>query len=183
MATKKKTSPSLSTEQKLGIGVGLTTAVVAAAGAYFLYGSKDADKNRAKVKSWVLKAKGEVLEALEKAERMTEDEFKQLVDTVAAGYDKAQTLSKKEIKDFKKEMLDNWQELAAAGATAITRANLHMPTKKKVATKKAVKKTAKKAAKKTAKKVAKKTTKKAVKKTAKKTTKKKAAKKTTKKRK
>ncbi len=181
MASKNKKTPSLSTEQKLGIGVGLTTAVVAAAGAYFLYGSKDANKNRAKVKSWVLKAKGEVLEAMEKAEQMTEDEFKKLIDTVTAGYDKAQELSKKEIKDFKKEMLDNWQELAAAGMTAIKNNNLHMPTKKKVA-KKAVKKTAKKAVRKPAKKAVKKTAKKATKKTAKKAVKK-TAKKATKKRK
>ena len=39
---------------------------MAAAGTYFLYGSKDAKKNRKAVKSWALKAKAEVLEALEK---------------------------------------------------------------------------------------------------------------------
>ena len=46
---KKKTD--ISNAQKLGIGVGLTTAAVAAVGAYFLYGSKDAPQNRKKVKS------------------------------------------------------------------------------------------------------------------------------------
>ena len=65
---KKQTD--ISNAQKLGIGVGLTTAAVAAVGAYFLYGSKDAPKNRKKVKSWALKAKGEVLEVLEKAEKI-----------------------------------------------------------------------------------------------------------------
>ena len=39
MANKKS---DISNAQKLGIGVGLTTAAVAAVGAYFLYGSKDA---------------------------------------------------------------------------------------------------------------------------------------------
>lgn len=179
MATKK-TNSRLSNEQKLGIGVGLTTAVVAAAGAYFLYGSKDAEKNRSKVKSWVLRAKGEVLEAMEKTQHMTEEEFKNLVDTVTAGYDKAQSLSKKEMTDFKKEMLDNWQMLATAGVTAMNN-NFNMPAKKKVARKKVAKKTtAKKAVKKTVKKA-----KKAVKKTVKKAKKtvKKTAKKATKKRK
>ena len=64
MAKKKENhSPA----EKVGLGIGLTAAAVAAAGAYFLYGSKDANKNRKTVKSWMLKAKAEVLEQLEKA--------------------------------------------------------------------------------------------------------------------
>ena len=70
MAQKKS---DISNAQKLGIGVGLTAAAVAAAGAYFLYGSKGAAKNRKVVKSWAIKAKGEVLEAIEKAEDSTQD--------------------------------------------------------------------------------------------------------------
>ena len=58
MAKKKQ---SVTNNQKIAAGVGLTAAAVAAAGAYFLYGSKDADKNRKTVKSWGLKAKAEVL--------------------------------------------------------------------------------------------------------------------------
>ncbi len=116
MAKKKI---ELSASQKLGIGVGLTAAAVAAAGAYFLYGSDEAPQNRKKVKGWMLKAKGEVLEALEKAEAMTEEEFRALVDGVLTTYDKAQTLSKKELKDFKNEMSANWTELVASGVAKV----------------------------------------------------------------
>ena len=65
MTQKKKAAAknsSMTNAQKLGIGVGLTTAAVAAAGAYFLYGTEDAPENRKKVKSGILKAKAEVLE-------------------------------------------------------------------------------------------------------------------------
>jgi flagellar basal body-associated protein FliL len=61
---QKKVMKKMSTNTKVGIGLGLTAAAVTAAGAYFLYGSKQAPQNRKKVKGWVLKAKGEVLEAL-----------------------------------------------------------------------------------------------------------------------
>jgi hypothetical protein len=52
-STKKtsKKADSWSTQQKVGLAVGLTATAVAAAGAYFLYGSEDAKKNRTKVKS------------------------------------------------------------------------------------------------------------------------------------
>jgi len=95
MAKKTIKKVVVSDAHKLGIGVGLTTAAVAAAGAYFLYGAKDAPDNRKKVKSGILRAKAEVLETLENAREITEDEFHDLVDGVAATYSKVQSLSKK----------------------------------------------------------------------------------------
>lgn len=141
---KKKTKQS-SNANKVGIGVGLTAAAVAAAGAYFLMGSPNAEKNRKKVKSWMLKAKAEVLEALEKAEEMTAEEFNDLVDVVAKTYSTVQGATRGEIADFRKEMKEHWQKLEKSMG-------------KKVAPKKTAKKTAKKAPKKTAKKAAKKST-------------------------
>lgn len=164
MAKAKKKKIDLSASQKLGIGVGLTAAAVAAAGAYFLYGSEDAAKNRKKVKSWMLKAKGEVLEKLEDAQHMTEDEFEALVENVIATYDKAQSLSKKEMKEFRAEMADNWQELVASGVAKVLTAEQIAKRNAKAVVKKAKKKVAKKPAKKTAKKATKKTAKKATKK-------------------
>lgn len=155
----KKTSKKkadISNAQKLGIGVGLTTAAVAAAGAYFLYGSKDAPQNRKKVKSGILKAKAEVLEVLENAQEITEDEFHELVDGVVSSYAKVKSLSKKDLAEFKKEMKENWQDLVASGAAKVT---TFEKVAKKVTKKKPAKK-AKKAVKKTVKKATKKATKK-----------------------
>ncbi|MEX0913226.1 MAG: hypothetical protein WDZ56_01705 [Candidatus Paceibacterota bacterium] len=141
MAKKSKKSSSLSDGEKVGIGVALTTAAVAAAGAYFLYGSPNASKNRKTVKSWALKAKGEVLEVLEKAGNLTAEEYQATVEKVLAGYSQLNTISKTELADFRKEMLENWQKIAKGTKGA------------KKTTKKSAKKTAKKvskAAKKTA---------------------------------
>lgn len=124
----------------MGIGVALTTAAVAAAGTYFLYGSPNAAKNRKKVKGWMLKAKGEVLEALEQAGKMTQEEYQNVVDGIATGYSHLQNASRADIAEFKKEMMDHWHKIAKSTKPA----------------KKAAKKTAKKTAKKVAKKVAKK---------------------------
>lgn len=136
MATKKSSKTGLTGGEKVGIGAALTTAAMAAAGAYFLYGSPNAAKNRKKVKSWTLKAKGEVLEAMEKASKMTAEEYQVLVDGIAAGYAQMKSASKADISEFKKEMMANWQKIAKQAAGA----------KKSAA--KSAKKTVKKAAKK-----------------------------------
>ena len=155
---KKNTDKKVSSAQKLGVGVGLTAAAVAAAGAYFLYGSKNASKNRKTVKSWMLKAKAEVLETLEDAKEMTEAEYKELIAGVAGAYAGLQNATKVDIKEFKKEMLDHWK--------AIEKSARPKQKAAKKAAKKAVR-TAKKATKKAAKK-AEKVAKKATKKTARK---------------
>ncbi len=137
MATKKSKNDGLSGGEKVGIGVALTTAAVAAAGAYFLYGSSNAKSNRKRVRGWALKAKGEVLEVLEQAGNMTAEEYQMALEKIAAGYGKVQSVSKGEIDDFKKEMMSYWKKIASTGVKK---------TAKKAA--KSAKKTAKKAAKK-----------------------------------
>ena len=149
MAKKKK--DELTSVEKLEIGVGLTAAAVAAAGAYFLYGSKNAAKNRKTVKSWALKAKAEVLEKMEEAKDMTEEEYHEVINAVAGTYEGLKNATKGDIKDFKAEMKEHWK--------AIEKVDMQ----KKKAAKKAVKKAAK-----ATKKVAKKATKKVAKKAAKK---------------
>lgn len=152
MAKKKSTSKKgLSGSQRMGIGVGLTAAAVAAAGTYFLYGSKNAAQNRRKVKSWMLKAKAEVLEGLEKAEQMSEREFNQLVESVGKSYAQLKDASQADIAAFKREMKEHWPNIVKEGKAIASDA---------VESSKEVKKTAKKKVKKTAKKVAKKASKK-----------------------
>lgn len=118
MATKKSTSKNavLTDGQKIGLGVGLTAAAVAAAGTYFLYGSKGASKNRQVVKSWALKAKAEVLEKLESAKEMSREEYEQVIDTVAGVYTDLKQASKVDISGFKKEMKDYWNKIEKTAA-------------------------------------------------------------------
>jgi hypothetical protein len=129
MATKKKvTKPTLTDTQKIGLGVGLTAAAVAAAGTYFLYGSKGASKNRKAVKSWALKAKAEVLEKLEQAKAMSQEEYEQMIDMVGKTYADMKQASKADISGFKTEMKDYWKGIVKTAAP------------QKAAVKKAVKK-------------------------------------------
>lgn len=113
---QKKVTKEMSTAQKVGIGFGLTAAAVTAAGAYFLYGSKQATQNRKKVKGWMLKAKGEILEALEKAEAITEDEYKELVASASKVYGTVKNATAGEVKDFQKEMQEHWTKLQSSKA-------------------------------------------------------------------
>lgn len=169
----KKKQPEISQNQKIAAGVGLTAAAVAAAGAYFLYGSKDSDKNRKAVKSWALKAKADVLERLEDAKNMSQDEYDNLVHSVADAYSGVKGATKTDLKTFKSEMKDYWTAIEASAKPAAKAAAVALATE-----------VARKGAKKAVKKVTKTTPKKAVKKATKavkKAAPKKAAKKTTKK--
>jgi len=151
----KKKQSDVTNNQKIAAGVGLTAAAVAAAGAYFLYGSKDADKNRKTVKSWGLKAKAEVLERMEDAKKMTREEYEDMVHAVAETYAGVKGATKKDLGEFAAEMKEHWdviEDLASNKKKDVNKAV------KKVT--KSAQKTAKKAPKKAAKKVAKKTTKK-----------------------
>jgi hypothetical protein len=155
---KKKQDKKLTSVEKMEIGVGLTAAAVAAAGAYFLYGSKNAKTNRKKVKSWALKAKAEVLERLEDAKEMTESEFEELVTAIAGTYAGVKSATKGEVKDFQKEMMEHWQAIEKFAKPKRKQAKKTVKKAVKVAKKTATKapKKAVKKAKKVAKKVARK---------------------------
>lgn len=108
MATAKE----LSNTRKAEIGAGIAAGVAAAAlGAYFLYGSKDAKKNRAKVKGWALKAKGEVLQELENMERVTEDSYERVVNNVIANYKGARNVSASELMALASDLRRHWKAL------------------------------------------------------------------------
>lgn len=113
---KKNESDSKVTLKQVGIGVGLTATALSAVGAYFLYGSSKAAQNRKKVKGWMLKAKGEVLEALENAESITEAEYKALLNTVTNTCSTLKNVSKGELRDFKKEMTEHWNSIQKSAA-------------------------------------------------------------------
>ncbi len=90
-------------------GVGLATA--AAAGAYFLYASKDAKKNRQAVKSWAFKIKAEVLEKLEGLKAVDEEKYNAAVDAVTAKYKTLKKINQKDLKVMAKEMKGHWQSI------------------------------------------------------------------------
>ena len=93
-------------------GLGLALAAAAAAGVYFLYGSKDASKNRKVVKGWALKAKGEVLEKMEQVKgELTEENYHNIVDTVTAKYRKLKNSQSDDIDALVKDMKGHWKNI------------------------------------------------------------------------
>ncbi|MCB9805786.1 hypothetical protein H6775_01335 [Candidatus Nomurabacteria bacterium] len=86
-------------------------AFLALAGAAFLYGTKEGKVQRKKIKGWALKAKGEILDKLEDAKEISEDNYKKIVEGVGAKYKKVKKVQDKELDVFMKEMKGHWNRI------------------------------------------------------------------------
>lgn len=104
------------------VAIGAGVAALAAAG-YFFFGP-NGEKNRKKMKGWMIKMKGEVVEKMEMVKDMTEPAYNNIVDSVAASYIKAGQ-AKEEVVGLAKDLKKHWK--AISGMTS---------GKKKTATKK-----------------------------------------------
>lgn len=133
MATKKSDS-----KKPVAVGTALVAAV-AAAGMVFLYGTKNAVKNRKKVKGWVLKAKGEVLDKIEDAKELHEEKYEEIVDSVGKKYSKLKKVESKEVDAFVKEMKKHWKEIKGEFVQVLDKEQKKIRTAaaKKIAPKKA----------------------------------------------
>lgn len=100
-------------EAKNGVGTGIAVVatLAAAAGAYFIYGTKEGAKTKKKIKSWALKAKAEVLEKIEKAKDISEDSYNQTVATVMQKYEKMRAEHGDEVDAVAKELKGYWKQL------------------------------------------------------------------------
>lgn len=115
-------------------------AAAAAAGAYWLYGAKDAKKHRKLARSWMLKARAEMMDLVEKAQDIDRDTYMQLAGKVAKRYGAAAGVTAAESKKLVNDLKAGWAYMQAQKGPATRRAKA---VKKSV--KKAVKKVAKKA--------------------------------------
>jgi len=102
-------------------------AVAAVAGAYFLYG-KDAEKRRKQVKGWMLKAKGEMLEKMEKLRDIDQEKYNEILETVGEKYRSLKNLDRDDVDTLVAEMKKQWKSIEK-------RVN-KKPAKKRVAKKK-----------------------------------------------
>jgi hypothetical protein len=79
------------------LGAAATVAgVVAGAGAYYFYGSKDAKKHRHQVASWMKKAEKEIVTEVKKLKEnaFNEKNVKSIVATVSKKYEALQKIDK-----------------------------------------------------------------------------------------
>lgn len=132
-----------SNNKKAGVGVGAALGVVAiaataaaAAGAYWLYGAPESSKHRKMAKSFMLKARGDVLSAVEKMRDIDKATYQAVVDRVVAKYSTISGITEAEVAQMKKDLSAAWTHMKAVKDAV----SAPKPTVKKVA-----KKTAKKA--------------------------------------
>lgn len=94
-----------------GVGLGLAAIAAAAAGAYFLYG-KAGPKQKKKIKGWMLRMKGEVMDGLESLRDMSGDAYEKMVDKISRKYQSAKNIDKDEVAALAKELKGYWKNIS-----------------------------------------------------------------------
>jgi hypothetical protein len=95
----------------VGVAALATAAVASIAGAVFLYGTDAGKKKRKQIKSWAIKARGEVLEKLEKAKEVNETVYHDIVKKVMAKYEKVKDIDMKDFTELGKDLSDGWKHI------------------------------------------------------------------------
>lgn len=130
MVTKK----GKDTSSGLAVSAGLAAAAaVAAAGAYWFYGSEDAQKHRRQAKSWMLKARAEVMEAVEKMEDIDKQKYLTLVQQIMSRYSKMSGVTSAELVNMTRDLKNTWIHMEKAKKPvkkAITKAKRKASKKK-----------------------------------------------------
>ena len=120
------------TGAKVAVGAGIAALAAFAAAGYFLYG-KDGAKNRKKVRGWMLKAKGEVLEGVEKMKDVSEADYKLIVDKVGAKYKAVKNIDPAEVEAMVRELHGHWKNIKKTISHAPKKKVAKKASKKKVA--------------------------------------------------
>ena len=128
---KKKTKH---TGRNVAIPLGAGLAVAAAAGTAWLYGTKQGKQTKKKLESWMLKAKGEVMEKLEKMDDVTEGAYHKAIADVMGKYKKLKSISTPKVAKLEKELKRHWKSLSNNGKKASTKRK--SPKKRSTAKKK-----------------------------------------------
>lgn len=95
-----------------GLGALGLAAVAAAAGAYYFYG-KNGKKHRKHLSSWVVKAKGEVMEQIEQAQKISQKTYNRTVADVLKKYKKLKHVTPAELADVASELRGHWKGIKA----------------------------------------------------------------------
>ena len=125
MAQNKKTEGA--GKSVVVAGVATAAALMAgAAGAYWLYGSPESAKHRKMAKSFMLKARAEALEAVEKAKDMDKQTYLNIVDGVVARYSKLSGITSAELAQMTRDLKASWAHMHTIKAKMMA----PMPAKK-----------------------------------------------------
>ncbi len=106
---KKKTTKSGSSTVKF-VALGASLAVLAAT-AYFFLGPKG-KKHQRHAKAWAIKMKGDVVEKIETAREISEPVYHEIIDSVAAEYEKGMKASHEEISALAQDLKKHWKTIS-----------------------------------------------------------------------
>jgi hypothetical protein len=118
------------TQKNVGLAVGAAAAAAAAAaGAYWLYGAKDAAKNRRAVRSWMFKARAEVLDAVEKLKDIDKEKYMAIVASVMKRYSKTAGVTAKDLSEMAKELKGAWDHMQKTRTGAVVKKSVKKAVK------------------------------------------------------
>ncbi len=121
----------IGTGAKAGIRIAAAMAA-AAAGAYYFYGHKDATKHRRSMKSWMVKAKGDVMEKMEGLKEISHESYNEIVDQVITKYKKLKNSSPKELAALALELKGHWDKISAEAKKSLPKTKAkRAPAKKR----------------------------------------------------
>jgi len=91
---------------------GVVAGILAAGAAGYVLFGPNGKKNRKKMQDWMMDAKAEIVAEAKKVKAATKKEFSEVVDGVMAQYTAAKKITVKDAKELKKELGENWDQLA-----------------------------------------------------------------------
>ncbi|MCI0532759.1 hypothetical protein L0Y49_00910, partial [bacterium] len=101
----KKTVKKIATN---AASAGITAAAIASIGSYLLYGSKNAVKNRAKARGWMLRIKAEVLDKLDDLKEVDEKVYFDIVEKAAKKYGVSDKVDRAELEELTSDLKKHW---------------------------------------------------------------------------
>jgi hypothetical protein len=105
----KETNGGAGAKAVVAVGVGMLAAL--SAGAYYLYGTKEGAKKRIKMRGWMLKAKGEMMDKMESMKEMNEETYNNLIQTVMKKYEAVKNIDPKEVQELTSDLKKHWKNI------------------------------------------------------------------------
>lgn len=97
------------------VGAGIAAI---AAGVYFFFGP-DGKKHQKKMRGWMVRMKGEVLEKIEGAQDMSESAYNEIVNTVAKAQELTGKIPKEEIAALATDLKRQWRSIKKGASTTV----------------------------------------------------------------
>lgn len=85
--------------------------MAAAIGGYFLFGSKNAKKNRQKIEDGIESAKNEVMTRIKKIKKLTKAKYDEIVDDIADKYSAIKEFGQEKADELRDELKSKWEEI------------------------------------------------------------------------